>query len=56
MWVYNEGKHAYTQNPKDGRDNYHFFKLDEVFALWFDSPHSFRVYIYSLKNYFEQTT
>jgi len=56
MWVNNKGGHSYTTNPLEGRDKHHFFELEEAFALWFDSPHSFRVYIYANKNYFEQST
>ena len=28
-------------------------RLDEVFAIWYDSPTSFRVYVYAKNNYEE---
>lgn len=34
----------------------HFVLLENVFALWFDSPTSFRVYIFASKDYNEEST
>ena len=56
LWLKNDGGHAFTTNALDGRDSYHFFRLEESFALWFDSLSSFRVYIYAEQNYYETSS
>ena len=56
MWVKNEGGHTYSTKQVIGRNNHHFFRLENVFALWWDSPSSFRVYIYTMLNVNEFST
>jgi hypothetical protein len=56
MWIRNEGDHKFTNNPRYGVEKHSFFKLDDSFALWFDSPTSFRVYVYSKSNVDEETS
>jgi hypothetical protein len=52
MWVMNEGSTLFTTREQFGRENqYHFFRLENVFSLWFDSPTSFRVYVYTLRDF-----
>lgn len=53
FWMKNFGAHAYQSNPSLGRNQNHIFKLDECFALWYDSKTSFRVYVYARDNFYE---
>jgi hypothetical protein len=53
IWIRNSGKHSYSANPRDGRENHHFFELTNSFAFWWNSPDSFRVYIYANENPYE---
>ena len=53
FWMINFGQHSYGQKPNEGRENNHLIKVDEAFAIWYDSPTSFRVYVYARKNYDE---
>lgn len=48
-----EGAPTYHDDPLIGRDNSDFFKVEDVFALWFNTKTSFRVYVYALKGYDE---
>lgn len=50
MWVNNQGALKYSSNPRYGVETSQFFQLEGCFALWFDSPTSFRVYIYAKNN------
>jgi hypothetical protein len=50
------GNHAFSTKELEGTSNQHFVLLENVFALWFDSPTSFRVYIFASKDYFEEST
>lgn len=34
----------------------HFVLLENVFALWYDSPTSFRVYVFASKDFNEEST
>jgi hypothetical protein len=56
MWVKSEGGHTYTTKQVIGRNNHHFFRLENAFALWWDSPSSFRVYVYTMLNVNEFST
>ena len=56
MWIKSEGGHDYSTKQVIGRDNHHFFRLENSFALWWDSPSSFRVYIYTLRHKDEFST
>jgi len=56
MWIKSEGGHANTTKQVLGRDNHHFFRLENAFALWWDSPSSFRVYVYTLLKQDEYST
>jgi len=51
MWIRSSGTHTYSTIEKEGYTNQHFLLLDGVFALWFDSPASFRVFIFAQKDY-----
>ena len=53
MWIRNSGNQSYSKNIADGRVNHHFFELSESFALWWDSPDSFRIYIYAVDDPYE---
>jgi hypothetical protein len=56
MWIKNEGGHRFTTNALEGRDAFHFFELEQSFALWWDSMTSFRVYIYAYRDYYEKSS
>ena len=56
MWIKNEGVGVYSQNPHAGRDSTHLIKLEDTFAIWFDSQNSIRAYIYASGDYFETYT
>lgn len=56
MWVRPTGTHSYSTIEKQGITNQHFFLLEGVFALWWDSPSSFRVYVFASKDYLEEST
>ena len=43
MWIKSFGGNTYSSQAADGIANRHFFLLEGVFALWFDSGASFRV-------------
>jgi len=47
MWIKNLGGLYFTKKEKIGREKHQFFRLDKVFALWYDSQQSFRVYMYT---------
>jgi hypothetical protein len=53
FWMKNYGSHAFSPNPRIGRDNNHIFRLDDSFALWYDSQTSFRVYVFAKDNWLE---
>ena len=53
IWLRNYGNHGYSTDPKEGRAKYHLFEKAGSFALWWDSPISFRVYIYAKDNHYE---
>ena len=53
FWLKNFGQHSYSTNPREGRELHHMIKIDECFAIWYDSKTSFRVYIYAKNNYEE---
>ena len=53
MWFKSSGSHAFSETNQESSS---FFKLEKVMALWFNSPSSFRVYIYADKNYQEVVT
>ena len=50
MWLKNFGNHTYSADPVIGRDNHHMLDIYESFAIWLDSPISFRVYVFAKKN------
>ena len=50
LWLRNDGTHSYSKDSLQGRNNHHLFELSNSFALWWDSPISFRVYIYARSN------
>ena len=50
MWIRNYGNHTYSSDVKEGRENHHLFEKGDSFALFWDSPISFRVYIYARDN------
>jgi len=50
------GNHAFSTKELDGISSRHFVLLENVFALWFDSPTSFRIYIFASKDYLEEST
>ena len=54
FWMKNFGQHSFDSDPTRGREDNHFIRLDESFALWYDSRTSFRIYIYARDN-FEET-
>jgi len=49
----NFGQHSFSTNPAEGRDKHHMLKIDDVFAVWYDSRTSFRVYVFAKQNYEE---
>lgn len=51
MWVRPTGTHGYSTIEREGITNLNFFLLDNVFALWWDSPTSFKVSIFSSKDF-----
>ena len=53
FWLINFGQHSYSETPIEGRTSNHMLKMEECFAIWYDSPTSFRVYIYAKNNYEE---
>ena len=53
FWLKNEGIGTYSKNPKTGRDSTHLIKVEETFALWFDSQTTLRAYVYADANHFE---
>ena len=53
FWIKNEGIGTYSKNPKTGRDTTHLIKVEETFALWFDSQTTLRAYVYADANHFE---
>ena len=50
MWVHNLGARKYSANARYGVEQSSFFTLEGAFSLWFDSPTSFRVYVYAKDN------
>ena len=50
----NFGQHSFSTNPVSGRTKHHLIKVDESFAVWYDSKTSFRIYVYA-KNNWEET-
>lgn len=56
FWMKNFGQHSFAKNPLSGREKNHLIKLDEVLAIYYDSPTSFRVYVYAKDNPFETTS
>ena len=53
IWMRNYGDHGYSTNPRTGRENYRLFEKAGCFALWWDSPISFRVYVYARDDAYE---
>ena len=53
LWIRNYGTHGYSTSPRIGRESYHLFEKSGSFALWWDSPISFRIYIYAKSNFYE---
>lgn len=56
IWMRNQKRYPSFTNSPSGRSTDYFFKLDDSFALYFDSPTTFKVHIFALKNYLEITT
>ena len=53
FWLKNFGQHSFSETPIEGRQQHHMLKINECFAIWYDSPTSFRVYIYAKNDYEE---
>lgn len=49
----NYGGHTFSRSPLEGRTKNHLIKLDDSFAIWYDSKTSFRVYVYAKDNWME---
>ena len=49
----NEGIGSFTQNPRNGRDTTHLIKIQETFAIWFDSQTTLRAYVFADDNFRE---
>ena len=47
MWIKNLGGQQFTKHKGKGRTKHQFFRLEKVFALWYDSVNSFKVYVYT---------
>ena len=56
MWIKNEGGHSHSTKQVIGRNDHHLFRLENAFALWWDSPSSFRVYVYTMNKVHEYST
>lgn len=41
----------FTSDVNIGWSKYHFIKIHEVFALWYDSATSFKAYVFSDKDF-----
>ena len=53
LWIRNYGGHTFSTNAREGREKHHMFELADSFALFWDSPISFRVYVYARDNAYE---
>lgn len=51
LWIRNQGNHMFTSDVNIGWSKYHFIKIHEVFALWYDSATSFKAYVFSDKDF-----
>jgi hypothetical protein len=50
IWMKSSGTHEITTDAKNW-ENCNFINLENIFALWFDSPSSFKVYVFATKDF-----
>lgn len=55
-WLWLDEGVAYTDNEKDGRDDYWFFKMDEAFTIYFTSSNTIKIYFVTFSNYVDQVS
>ena len=54
VWLRNYGQHTYSLgNVERGLAEHKFLEIKDSFAMWMDSQDSFRIYVFSVRDYEE---